>query len=55
MVTKEELLEAWEIIARFCNEQDDCEQCFAFEACFTAFDMIPLNEAADKFIEELKE
>ena len=54
MITKEELIEAWETIARFCDKQW-CNECVMESACSDMLEDMDLVEVADNYIEVLED
>ena len=54
MTTKEELIEAWETIARFCDGQG-CKNCLMYKTCCDMLEDMNLYEVADAYIEGLNE
>ena len=55
MITKEELIKAWETISQFCEEQTCCDECPMMSKCDEYFPSKPLNRIAPKFINGIKE
>ena len=55
MITKEELIKAWETISQFCEEQTRCDECPMMPKCDEYFPFKPLKHIAPKFINGIKE
>lgn len=54
MITKEELIKAWETISQFCEEQTRCDKCPMMSKCDEYFPYRVLNRIAPKFINDIK-
>ena len=50
MITKDELIKAWEIISQFCSEQEHCSKCPLVMTCLVAYGTKPLRVCAKKVI-----
>lgn len=50
MISKDELLHAWEIISQFCKEQEHCSKCPMVMTCIIAFGTKPLDVCVAKVI-----
>lgn len=55
MITKEELIKAWETISQFCNEQEECSKCHLIWCCHFRFETKHLETLASEFIRRIDE
>ena len=55
MITKEELIKAWETISQFCEEQEDCSKWHLVWGCHFRFGAKPLETLANEFMGRVDE
>lgn len=55
MISKEELIKAWETISQFCEEQEECRKCHLTECCHFRFETKRLEILAREFVRRIGE
>ena len=50
MITKDELIRAWDVISQFCGEQELCTRCPLVNTCLVAFGNKRIEACAKKVV-----